>query len=46
VDVSAEEGADTETDREREVRIDEMERALESFGRRRPPDYGRRGKRR
>jgi len=46
VDVTAEEGAEAESDRERETRIDEMERALESFGRRRTPDYGRRGRRR
>ena len=46
VDVTAEEGSDVESDRERETRIDEMERALESFGRRRTPDYGRRGRRR
>ena len=41
VDVSAEEEADPENERDREARIDEMERALESFGRRRTPDYGR-----
>ncbi len=35
-----------ESDRDREARIDEMERALENFGRRRSPDYGRRGRRR
>jgi hypothetical protein len=35
-----------ESDRERDARIDEMERALENFGRRRSPDYGRRGRRR
>ena len=46
VDVTADEGSDAESDRERETRIDEMERALESFGRRRTPDYGRRGRRR
>jgi hypothetical protein len=46
VDVAADEGGEVENDREREARIDEMERALESFGRRRPPDYGRRGRRR
>ena len=46
VDVTADEGVEGETDREREARIDEMERALESFGRRRTPDYGRRGRRR
>jgi ribonuclease-3 len=46
VDVTAEEGGEVETDREHEARIDEMERALESFGRRRTPDYGRRGRRR
>jgi hypothetical protein len=45
VDVAAETGA-PETEREREARIDEMERALETFGRRRSPDYGRRGRRR
>src|SRR5262249_62209437 len=32
---------DAESEREREARIDEMERALESFGRPRSPDYGR-----
>ena len=46
VDVTAEEGGEVENERDREARIDEMERALESFGRRRPPDYGRRGRRR
>jgi hypothetical protein len=46
VDVTADEGTEVETERDREARIDEMERALESFGRRRPPDYGRRGRRR
>ena len=46
VDVTAEEGGAVESEREREARIDEMERALDSFGRRRPPDYGRRGRRR
>jgi ribonuclease-3 len=45
VDVAAESGP-PETDREREARIEEMERALENFGRRRNPDYGRRGRRR
>jgi hypothetical protein len=45
VDVAADTGT-PETDREREARIDEMERALENFGRRRSPDYGRRGRRR
>ena len=35
-----------ENDRERDARIEEMERALENFGRRRSPDYGRRGRRR
>ncbi len=35
-----------ESERDREARIDEMERALENFGRRRSPDYGRRGRRR
>jgi hypothetical protein len=46
VDVTADEGGEVETERDREARIDEMERALESFGRRRTPDYGRRGRRR
>ena len=47
VDISAEEEVDVvENEREREARIDEMEKALESFGRRRTPDYGRRGRRR
>jgi ribonuclease E len=45
VDVAAESGA-PETEHEREARIDEMERALDNFGRRRSPDYGRRGRRR
>ncbi len=45
VDVADEAGA-PETEREREARIEEMERALENFGRRRSPDYGRRGRRR
>jgi ribonuclease-3 len=31
---------------ERDARIDEMERALDNFGRRRSADYGRRGRRR
>jgi len=35
-----------ETERERDARIDEMERALENFGRRRSPDAARRGRRR
>jgi hypothetical protein len=35
-----------ENERERDARIEEMERALENFGRRRSPDYGRRGRRR
>jgi ribonuclease-3 len=35
-----------ETERERDARIDEMERALENFGRRRSPDAVRRGRRR
>ena len=38
--------AGEENDRERDARIEEMERALENFGRRRSPDYGRRGRRR
>jgi len=46
VDVASEQEGVVETEREREARIDEMERALESFGRRRTPDYGRRGRRR
>jgi hypothetical protein len=46
VDVTAEEGGAVESERDREARIDEMERALDSFGRRRTPDYGRRGRRR
>ena len=35
-----------ETAAERDARIEEMERALDNFGRRRSPDYGRRGRRR
>ncbi len=35
-----------ESEKERDARIEEMERALENFGRRRSPDYGRRGRRR
>ena len=31
---------------DRDARIEEMERALENFGRRRSPDYGRRGRKR
>src|SRR5262249_48550195 len=46
VDVPGDERDDAESERDREARIDEMERALESFGRRRSPDYGRRGRRR
>src|SRR5262249_40686096 len=46
VDVAAEEMAEGENERDRDARIDEMERALESFGRRRTSDYGRRGRRR
>ncbi|HXS83060.1 MAG TPA: ribonuclease III [Methylomirabilota bacterium] len=46
VDVTAEAGGEVENERDREARIDEMERALESFGRRRTSDYGRRGRRR
>ena len=47
VDVAdAETGVEVESDREREARIEEMERALESFGRRRTSEYGRRGRRR
>ena len=47
VDVSrTEPEAENETDAEREARIEEMERALDNFGRRRIPDYGRRGRRR
>jgi hypothetical protein len=46
VDVASEQEGVVETEREREARIDEMERALDSFGRRRTPDYGRRGRRR
>jgi hypothetical protein len=45
VDVAAPERA-AEPEGERDARIDEMERALESFGRRRSMDYGRRGRRR
>jgi len=41
VDVSPEEEGEVENERDREARIDEMERALESFGRRRTSDYGR-----
>jgi len=47
VDVAhAEPEAETETGAEREARIEEMERALDNFGRRRSLDYGRRGRRR
>lgn len=38
--------AGEEDDVDRDSRIEEMERALENFGRRRSPDYGRRGRRR
>ena len=47
VDVAAAEAeAEPETEAERDARIDEMERALDNFGRRRSLDYGRRGRRR
>jgi ribonuclease-3 len=48
VDIPAVEGAEEEVESpaERDARIEEMERALENFGRRRSPDYGRRGRRR
>ena len=47
VDVTpSEPEAEPETEAEREARIEEMERALDNFGRRRSPDYGRRGRRR
>ena len=46
VDVAAEDGIEVESERDREARIEEMERALDSFGRRRTTDYGRRGRRR
>ena len=47
VDVTpAEPAVEAETDAERDARIDEMERALDNFGRRRSLDYGRRGRRR
>jgi len=35
-----------QSNRERDARIEEMERALDSFGRRRGPDTGRKGRRR
>lgn len=46
VDVPTPAAESAETGAEREARIEEMERALENFGRRRSPDYGRRGRRR
>lgn len=46
VDVTPPDTEPEETEAEREARIDEMERALDNFGRRRSPDYGRRGRRR
>ena len=42
----AEPAAEAETEAERDARIEEMERALDNFGRRRSPDHGRRGRRR
>ncbi len=46
VDVPSDEPEDRESDAERDARIQEMESALENFGRRRSADYGRRGRRR
>lgn len=47
VDVpSVDPAAEAESLRERDARIEEMERALENFGRRRSVDHGRRGRRR
>jgi hypothetical protein len=47
VDVpSADPAAVAESERERDARIEEMEQALENFGRRRSADHGRRGRRR
>jgi ribonuclease-3 len=43
--VPSEPEAEPETDAERDARIDEMEKALDNFGRRRSLDYGRRGRR-
>jgi ribonuclease III len=43
--VPSEPEAEPETDAERDSRIDEMEKALDNFGRRRSLDYGRRGRR-
>jgi ribonuclease-3 len=43
---STEQGLEAESEPDRDARIEEMERALESFGRRRNLDYGRRGRRR
>ena len=43
--VPGETEAEPETEAERDARIDEMERALDNFGRRRALDYGRRGRR-
>jgi len=46
VDVPAAEPEDLESEVERDARIQEMEAALENFGRRRSADHGRRGRRR
>ncbi len=47
VDVPEPAGGDpAESERERDARIEEMERALENFGRRRSAEHGRRGRRR
>ncbi len=46
VDVTPPADEPEETEAERDARIDEMEKALDNFGRRRSPDYGRRGRRR
>jgi ribonuclease-3 len=43
--VPSEPEVEPETDAERDARIDEMEKALDNFGRRRALDYGRRGRR-
>jgi hypothetical protein len=46
VDVPADEPEDLESEAERDARIQEMEAALENFGRRRSAEHGRRGRRR
>ncbi len=43
--VPSEPEVEHETDAERDARIEEMEKALDNFGRRRSLDYGRRGRR-